>query len=332
MNIMLLGAGGVGGYIGALLARAGHAITLVDRYQAHVDAINEGGLSVTGQESFTVRPTATTQRAPTAVGEVDLLVLATKNVDTAAALALVTDIPIASVTSVQNGLDVNDPLLAVFGAERVFGMVTLISGSLIGPGQIYGFMDKRPTFIGELDGRHSERVANLRTVFASTGLQMTEPDNITTTRWSKMVWWIPFVIVPALTRLSLGQAYSQRDAAFLFVRIERECAAVATALGHPPRDYPTIDIVRRLSLPFDQAVEDALRMGRQFIEAGTGGYEVAMLLDLKRRQRTEADNTAGVIVRAAERLGIPVPYTEFAWRAIRAVEGTFGQTSTLAGD
>src|SRR5688572_2436662 len=120
MNILILGAGGVGGYIGALLTRAGHAVTLVDRYRAHVDAINDGGLHVTGQESFTVRPTATSKPAAAAVGNVDLLVLATKSVDTAAALALVTGIPITSAASVQNGLDVNDPLIAAFGVERVF--------------------------------------------------------------------------------------------------------------------------------------------------------------------------------------------------------------------
>jgi ketopantoate reductase len=76
-------------------------------------------------------------------------------------------------------------------------------------------------------------------------------------------------------------------------------------------------------LPFDRAVEDVLVMGRRFIAEGMDSYEVAMLLDLKNRRRTEIDNTAGVIVRTAQRASIEVPYTEFAWRLIRGIEGTF---------
>ena len=327
MDIMILGAGGVGGYLGALLACAGHAVIFVDRWQEHVDAINHNGLKVTGQESFTVRAPATTHPTPASVASIDLLILATKNIDTTEALAVVADIDIRCVTSIQNGLDLYGPLIAAFGAERVIGMVTLISGSLIAPGQVRGFVSDHPTFIGELNGRSSDRVETLRAAFGPAGLPLVIPDDITAVRWSKMIWWIPLVILPTLTRLTLGEVYIHRDAAYLFTYIERECAAVATRLGHPPRDYPMIQIARRLALPFDEAVEDVLAMGQKFIAEGTGHYEVAMLLDIMNHRLTEVDNTAGVIVREAQRIGLAVPYTEFAWRAIRTIESAFNQTN-----
>ena len=55
MKVLILGAGGVGGYVGALLARAGHQVLLVDCWQEHLEAINRNGLQVSGQELFVVR-------------------------------------------------------------------------------------------------------------------------------------------------------------------------------------------------------------------------------------------------------------------------------------
>jgi ketopantoate reductase len=59
------------------------------------------------------------------------------------------------------------------------------------------------------------------------------------------------------------------------------------------------------------------------IAEGIGGKEVAMLLDLKKRRLTEAESTIGLMVKNAKEAGIPVPYTECAWRLIHSIESTF---------
>ena len=98
---------------------------------------------------------------------------------------------------------------------------------------------------------------------------------------------------------------------------------MASALGHLVKNYDGMPVSRRLSLSFDEAVLDVLEMGRSLIAEGTGGKEVAMLLDLKKRRRTEAESTIGLIVKKAQEAGIPVPYTECAWRLIHSIESRF---------
>ena len=251
------------------------------------------------------------------------MILATKNADSIEALNLVHGLDVGWATSIQNGLDVHAGLMATFGKDRVFGMITLISGSLQGPGEVIGFWGDRPTFLGELDGQQSPRIEKLAEQFSAAGLKVIVPDHIESVRWTKMVWWIPLVVLPAITRLTWGEAFVQPDLAALYTRIERECAEVATALGHLVKNYDSMPVSHRLSLSFDEAVLDVLEMGRNLIAEGTGGKEVAMLLDLKKRRRTEAESTIGLIVKKAHKAGIPVPYTECAWRLIHSIESTF---------
>ena len=323
MKILILGTGGVGGYLGALFARAGHELLFIDREQRHVDAINRSGLKVSGQESFTVEVRATTRPAREFWNSTDLLILATKNIDSREALASIEELDVGWATSIQNGLDVHDGLIARFGKERVFGMITLISGSLKGPGEVIGFWGDRPTFLGELDGQQSPRIEKLAGQLAAAGLKVIVPDHIESVRWTKMVWWIPLVVLPSITRLTWGEAFVQPDLAVLYTRIERECAEIASALGHLAKNYDSMPVSRRLSLSFDDAVLDVLEMGRKLVAEGTGGKEVAMFLDLQKRRRTEAESTIGLMVKKAQEAGIPVPYTECAWRLIHSVESTF---------
>jgi 2-dehydropantoate 2-reductase len=323
MRVVILGAGGVGAYLGGLLARAGNEVIFVDRWQEHVEIINRDGLSVIGEESFVARGAATTIPNLSEWPSTDLLILATKTTASQEALQLVRGTDIKCAVSVQNGFDVSDSLVAAFGPDRVKGMITLISGSLMGAGIVRGFHGGRPTFLGELTGPPTPCTDALMQALVPTGLRLVLADNITAVRWSKLIWWIPLVVVPSAARLTWGEAYVQTDLALLFTHIQRECVSVAIALGYEPHDYPSITIARRLQMSFDDAVADVLEMGRGFIADGMKAYEVAMLLDLKNRRKTEIDNTAGVIVREAHRLGLSVPYTEFAWRLIRSVEATF---------
>ena len=323
MKVLILGAGGVGGFLGALLARAGHELLFIDQEKSHVDAINHFGLKVSGQESFTIQARAKARPARELWSSVDLLILATKYIDSCEALASIEELDVRWATSIQNGLDVHDRLIARFGKDRVFGMITLISGSLKGPGEVIGYWGERPTFLGEVDGRQSPRIEKLAGQLEAAGLKVIVPDHIESVRWTKMVWWIPLVVLPAITRLTWGEAFVQPDLAALYTRIERECAEVATALGHPVKNYDSMPVSKRLSLSFDEAVLDVLEMGRKLIAEGTRDKEVAMLLDLKKRRRTEAESTIGLMVKKAQEAGIPVPYTECAWRLIHSVESTF---------
>jgi 2-dehydropantoate 2-reductase len=326
MKIIIIGSGGIGGYIGGKLAQAGHELLFVDRWAEHVTAINQQGLQVSGEEDFTIRAGAATSVAPERWGDAELLILATKYRDTPAVLAQIAQLPVRYVTTIQNGLNQHLPLLETFGAARTVGMITLTSGSLLGPGQIRGYTNGRPTFVGPVVNNSmvdQPGVSFLHSLLAATTLPLHRVESIPALGWCKMIWWIPLGLVPVVTRLTWREAYTQRDGAILFTQIERECAAVAQALGHEIRDYPALSLQRRLAMRFDEAVDDTLAWGQRMVQEGMADYKAAMLLDLERRRRTEVEASAGVIVGEAERLGMAVPYTEFAWRAIRLVEATF---------
>ena len=186
-----------------------------------------------------------------------------------------------------------------------------------------GFKGDRATFLGELDGQRSLRISALAEQLGDAGLRVVVPDSIGSVLWTKQVSWIPLVVLPTLTRLTWGEAFAQRDLAAVYVKIERECAQVATAYGNPPQNFPGLEVSLRLNLPFEEAVENVLEMGRRFVAEGNGAHEVAMLLDFKRRRRTEADNTIGVMLEKAQQANISVPYTECAWRLVRSIEATF---------
>ena len=136
MKFTIVGAGAVGGSLGAFLARAGHEVTLIDKVEEHVQAINDAGLRIEGPQSFTVRVPAL---LPEQVqGPLDAVVLAVKSHDTERALAPIAAkvAPDGYVVSLQNGLE--EPKLArLVGAQRTVGAFITTGAHYEGPGAIF---------------------------------------------------------------------------------------------------------------------------------------------------------------------------------------------------
>ena len=160
MDYVVVGAGAIGGTVGARLARRGHDVVFADVDSEHVAAMNDHGLSVEGPvEEFTVAARAVRpQDLPDGLGRV---LLAVKAHDTESAVANIAPrlAPDGFVVSLQNGL--NEPAIAeAVGAERTVGAFVNFGADYLGPGRI--FVGGRGTFrVGEIDGRRSERVVQL---------------------------------------------------------------------------------------------------------------------------------------------------------------------------
>ena len=149
MKISFVGAGGVGGYYGAMLARAGHDISFIAR-GAHLDAIRQNGLRIVGPlGDFRVTPEATSD--PAEIGPVDVVVFTVKTYDNATAIPLITPLLGAQTTvlTLQNGVDSAEDIAAVVGKKPVIGGCTYIATAIEGPGVIRQTGTHRRVVLGE---------------------------------------------------------------------------------------------------------------------------------------------------------------------------------------
>lgn len=333
-RVLIAGAGAVGGYIGAHLARAGHAVTLIDPWWENVAAIRARGLSITGitaEEAFTQPVRAL------GVGEAQSLVreapfdyafVAMKSYDTrwAAELVLPHLGPDGVIASAQNGI--NDPTIAaVAGPERTVGIVVAgIAAELVEPARIRRAVPRgRPgnLEIGELDGRSTERVATLADLLSAVDSTLVTTD-LPSRRWTKLVVNAMRNAVSAATGLS-GNDITRVDAVRrAAIRIGGEAVRVGRAKGLTVGRVTGID-------PDDlqgAAEGDAERLARveAIMLAGTRDgtrldvQRPSMGQDVLRGRRTEIDHINGLVVAGAEATGTAAPGNRAVLDIVRAIE------------
>lgn len=323
MNIVILGAGGLGSVYGGYLARGGQGVTLIAR-PAHVEAIQRHGLHISGYEEFTilVGPHLQATADAATVREADLLLVTVKTRDTETALADVLHLRPAMVASLQNGVLKDEQLSEAFGAQAVMGAACILGATLLGPGHaactLFGM-----TWFGELDDRRTERLERVVAAFREAGLKVEAPASIRSAEWSKLCQILPAATLSALSRLEYHKVCQSPDLAYLFVKLTHECAAVAAAHGVSLGDYEGFNVKALAEVPFEEAVAMIQERGRRLEARGMTEVRISMLQDVLAGRRTEIEAIAGDVVRRAQRLGIAVPAAEFAYHAIRGIENWF---------
>jgi 2-dehydropantoate 2-reductase len=299
--VAVFGAGGVGGYFGARLAASGSDLTFIAR-GAHLAAIRSNGLRVRAvDEDFTVQVAATDD--PSEVGEVDHVLVAVKSYDTedvGRRLApLLGDDTV--VVSLQNGIDNEEKLAALVGAERVAGGVAYIFAHIAAPGVVQRTAPPRSLMFGELDGRPSERLERLRAACEAAGFAATVSHHIQHAVWDKASLVGPMAAVTAAARLPIASLLPVTESKELFLTIVSEFAAVARAEG--------VDLG-------DGVVEQKLA----FAEALGPGARNSLHNDLEAGRRLELDALVGAVVRRARRHGVSTPATDALYALLRPWE------------
>ena len=222
MKLVIIGAGAIGGTIGAHMARAGHDITLCDADRDHVDAIRRDGLRIEGPvEAFTVRiPAITPDELPDTI---DHAIVAVKSLHTAAAAELLRDrlSPTGYVLTVQNGLTA-DALADAVGPARVISSFVNFGADVMGPGRI--MQGNVATFrVGELEpGRITDRVRQL-----AAALPYAEAtDNVLGYLWGKEVYGA-MLWTGAVSDLPIADTLERAEYRPLMLAIAREVLAQA---------------------------------------------------------------------------------------------------------
>lgn len=285
-SVLVMGAGAVGGYFGALLARAGIETAFVAR-GAHLEAMRAKGLHVTSpQGDFHVGARAVAD--PREAGPADLVLFCVKSHHTEeAARALAPALGgTTAVLTLQNGVENEAALGRVVGEERVLPGVAYVSAAVEGPGMIRHVAEGSVAF-GEADGSASARARAIEALFRRAGVNPMLSDNIWGLKWAKLAWNATFNTLNAL----VGGTFDRigADEALLNVgeRAMREVAAVAVAAG--------------VRFP-EHAVARGLAWARQALPIKT-----STLQDLEAGRRLELDALTGAVVRRASALGVPVP-------------------------
>lgn len=299
------GAGAMGSVIGGTLAEGGVDVILLDVFKEAVEAINSRGLQITNKagETRTVRVRA--EADPARVGPVDLALVFVKCYHTEnavrSAMPMIGDNTV--VLSLQNGWGNAPRIAGIVGEARVLVGVTYHSATVLGPGQIQ-HAGQGATFIGELDGRQSDRLKQVVDLFDHAGLETSPSDNILLTIWSKLALNVCTLPTSALLRFYAGQLIQHEGTLELMQALLQETVAVANA-----QDIG-LDFVERWA-----AITGLL-------ERATGA-KASMLQDVENRRRTEIDVINGAIVEAGRRLNIPTPYNQAMVWLVKALEETF---------
>jgi 2-dehydropantoate 2-reductase len=288
MRIAVMGSGGVGGYFGGLLARAGEDVTFIAR-GAHLEAIQRNGLQVKSVAGdFHVHPKAT--RDPAAVGPVDLVLFCVKAYDTEAAGKQIRPMvgPQTTVLCLLNGVDNEQKLEAFLGEQYVMTGVVHILSTISAPGVISQTAGPRTIKIGEKDGRITARVERILGVLEGAGIQAEISSHIRVDLWEKFLFICAQGGVTALGRLTIGEILGCPETAAFYRGVMEEVAAVGRAKG--------------VALSAD-AVDRALAFARSL----QPGMRSSLAHDLGQGNRLEVETLAGSVVRSGREVGVPTP-------------------------
>lgn len=310
MKICMLGSGALGSAIGGVLTEGGADVWLIDRWAAHVEAINRNGLTLRdGGADRVVRARATL--SADGIAPVDLVVVLVKSFHTREAMEQARSIvgPDTVVMSLQNGLGHEEILAEVVGREKVLAGKTYVGGVLLGPGHAMAGVRGKLTHIGELDGRLTDRAQRIADEFTRAGLTTTVSDNIVGTMWDKLLINVATGALAAITRLPYGQLYAVPEIEACAIAAVSEAIAVAAASG-----------IRLASA----APRDAWTLAA---EGMPPEFKTSMLQSVEKGTMTEVDYINGSVVRWGARCGVPTPVNSTLVACIKGIEAALGRSS-----
>lgn len=295
MKIIIVGAGGVGGYFGARLIEAGLDVTLIARGR-HLEAIKEKGLKLI---SIDGNYTAGSVRATNDINEIespDLIILAVKSwqiIEVAKQIKpILTDSTI--VLPILNGVDNVEKLRTVLNKKQVIAGFCKLYSKVEDYGIINHFAYAPEIFFGEIDNKKSKRIIQLKKIFDKAKFNTIIPDDIHSEIWKKFLFITTISGLGALTRVSIGAMVKNSGTRNLLERTAEEVYAVAKG--------------KNIFLP-----ENIVRSAMAFIVKQSYESTASMQRDIMEGKPSELESFNGYIVREGKLAGIETPVNNFTY-------------------
>lgn len=301
MRIAVMGTGGMGGFLGAKLASAGHEVVLIGR-GAHLKALQSRGLTLLSHDGdLHITPAMVT--ADTAdVGPVDVILFCVKLYDTVeaakACLPMMGDETF--ILSLQNGVESVQMISAIVGPGRTIGGSIYVSANIERPGVISHSGGNNTVHFAENDDHPSPRTDTLTRLLASAGLTGIREENLQTMLWSKFILLSANAGVGALTDRSAVEMCADPDTKPVLIAAMQEARDVATAMG--------------IYLP-ETVIEDVLA-----VITSTGQKQdliASQCLDLRNGKPLELEWVQGTLLRLGQEYNVPTPITKTCYVALK---------------
>jgi 2-dehydropantoate 2-reductase len=292
VKILILGAGGVGGYFGARLIQAGADVTYLLRDKRHAKIQAEGLVIETPKETFTVQPKVITrdQLKP----EYDLIVLAPKSFDFEDALASLEGASAKGVfLPFLNGLDHIQQLDAKFGKDRVMGGVAQIAATISSTGAVKQLTDLHMLTVGHRSAAHENIARDFYALCENAGFDRLYSDNIEQSLWDKWVFLASLAGMTTLCRGHVGKISAAPWGIESTTSLYAESCAIAAANG-----FPTKESAQKRSLDMLTNVKSS--------------FAASMLRDLTQGNMTEHEHILGQLIQRGVNKGVACPLLKLA--------------------
>ena len=301
MNIVVIGAGGVGGYFGGKLAKSGLNVTFIVRGDT-LKAIKTNGLQVKSiHGDFVVHPKVTNNISD--IKNPDLIILGVKSwqiTDIAKQLKSVIN-KNTMVLPLQNGANNTNKLMSVLDAQNVLAGFCKIVSKVEAPGIVNHFAYDPEIVFGEYDNQKTERLHILKAVFDKAGINNTIPEDIHLDIWKKFLFIVTISGIGAITRSVFGVIREDDNVRQIMYQTANEIVAVANA--------------KNINL-----TNSDVEMVLQVIDSLDYNTTASMQRDIMEGRPSELENFNGYIVKEGKKLHITTPANTFIYHCLLPME------------
>ena len=302
MRIAVMGAGGVGGCLGGMLARGGHRVSLVAR-GVHLEAIRRQGLRVLrDEERFTVQCDASDD--PADLGPAEVVLLTVKTYQNAVAVPVMAPLvgPETAVLCLQNGIDSYRAPAAAFGAGRTLAGAVYIEAGIDAPGVVRQAGAVMRVVLGELDGALSARGQAIADAFNGSGVAAELTADIRAGLWAKFLFIATMAGVTSMAGETLARLMPRPEWRPVVTGCLREVEAAGRANG--------------VNLP-----SDIYDRTLAYIESNLPDLQASMHTDVMAGRPLELEALTGAVIRAGRDGGSPTPINDVIYAMLKPLAG-----------
>ena len=295
MRIAIMGAGGVGGCLGGLLAKAGNDVSLIARGE-HLEAIRANGLKLIRPDGeFVVKVDATDD--PAEVGPVDLIIYTVKTFHNRSVITTLKPLmgEETSIITLQNGVESHELLGSVLGPSNILPGAYWASAHIQTPGVISEDVLSKLSF-GEIEVTESLRALDIRKVFRDAGIEADISTDPVQVLWQKFIVLSSLAGITSAAQTRASELLKFPDARKMFLDAMEEALAIGMARG--------IDLSENLaqeSLEWIDTLPD---------------FQVSMHADFEAGRVTELDALSGAVIRLGKQIGVKTPVHSFFYSVL----------------
>lgn len=300
-KILVVGTGAVGGFYGGYLAKSGTSVSVLSRSDFHI--VREKGIkikSLLGDYNFV--PDQVVKNVSDYKGTPDYILVATKVLPELNISSLIKSAvkPGTSIILLQNGIDIEKDAVSSFPDNEIISALAFICVSRPSYGEI-DHTDFGSLIIGRYPRGRSQKINELSDMFTASGIKCTIDENITGSRWKKLVWNAPFNPISVLGgKLDTREMTESDEVLTLSRAIMSEIIELARLEGH--------------SLP-EKIIENTIETTKKMVP-----FKTSMLQDFERRKPMESEAILGNALRLGKKHDLDMPYTESLYLMLTTVD------------